>query len=58
MPIGTDFHERAFPLRQSLNCREWSGYYTVSAYETHHEHGYTAIRSVVALIDSGQCTNS
>ena len=58
MSIGTDFHERAFPLRQSLNWREWSGCYTVSAYETHPAHGYTAIRSVVALIDSRQCTNS
>ncbi len=51
MPIGTPFHERTFPLCESLNYREWSGYYTVSAYETHHEHEYSAIRNAAALID-------
>jgi aminomethyltransferase len=51
MPIGTAFHERTFPLCQSLNYREWSGYYTVSAYEVHHEHEYNAIRNAAALID-------
>jgi len=34
-----------------LNYREWSGYYTVSAYETHHDHEYNAIRNATALID-------
>ncbi|HEV2289984.1 MAG TPA: aminomethyltransferase family protein [Candidatus Acidoferrales bacterium] len=38
-------------LCESLNYREWSGYYTVSAYETHHEHEYNAIRNAAALID-------
>lgn len=51
MPIGTPFHERTLPLCESLNYREWSGYYTVSAYETHHEHEYNAIRNAAALID-------
>lgn len=51
MPIGTAVHERTFALCESLNYREWSGYYTVSAYETHHEHEYNAIRNAVALID-------
>ncbi len=51
MPVGTAFHERTFPLCQSLNYREWSGYYTVSAYEVHHEHEYNAIRNAAALID-------
>ena len=51
MPIGTAFHERTFPLCTSLNYREWSGYYTVSAYEVHHEHEYNAIRNAAALID-------
>src|SRR6266699_1421244 len=51
MPIGTAFHERTFELCESLNYREWSGYYTVSAYETHHEHEYNAIRNAAALID-------
>ena len=51
MPIGTAFHERTFPLCESLNYREWSGYYAVSAYESHHEHEYNAIRNAAALID-------
>jgi aminomethyltransferase len=51
LPIGTAFHERTFQLCESLNYREWSGYYTVSAYETHHEHEYNAIRNATALID-------
>jgi aminomethyltransferase len=51
LPIGTAVHERTFQLCQSLNYREWSGFYTVSAYETHHEHEYNAIRNASALID-------
>jgi aminomethyltransferase len=51
VPIGTAFHERTFALCESLSYREWSGYYTVSAYETHHEHEYNAIRNAAALID-------
>jgi len=51
MPIGTAFHERTFELCESLNYREWSGYYAVSSYEPHHEHEYNAIRNAAALID-------
>jgi aminomethyltransferase len=51
VPVGTPFHARTFPLCESLNYRDWSGYYTVSAYETHHEHEYNAIRNAAALID-------
>ncbi len=51
MPIGTALHERTFPLCESLSYREWSGYYTVSVYETHHEHEYNAIREAAALFD-------
>src|SRR6478672_662959 len=51
MPIGTAFHERTFQLCESLNHREWSGYYAVSSYEPHHEHEYNAIRNAAALID-------
>jgi aminomethyltransferase len=51
MPIGSAFHERTFPLCESLNYRDWAGYYAVSAYETHHEHEYNAIRNAAALID-------
>lgn len=51
MPIGTAFHERTSALCHSMNYREWSGYYTVSVYEVHHEHEYNAIRNACALID-------
>ena len=51
MPIGTAFHARTSSLCESLNYREWSGYYAVSSYEPHHEHEYNAIRNAAALID-------
>jgi aminomethyltransferase len=51
MPIGTAVHARTLALCESLNVRDWSGYYAVSAYESHHEHEYNAIRSCAALID-------
>lgn len=51
MPVGSPFHLRTRPLCTSLNYRDWSGYYAVSAYEAHHEHEYNAIRNAAALID-------
>jgi aminomethyltransferase len=51
MPVGTAFHERTKALCESLNYREWAGYYTVGVYEMHHEHEYNAIRNSAALID-------
>ncbi|HXZ12511.1 MAG TPA: aminomethyltransferase family protein [Candidatus Sulfotelmatobacter sp.] len=51
MPIGTAVHDRTFRLCESLNYREWSGYYAVSVYETHHEHEYNAIRNAAGMID-------
>jgi aminomethyltransferase len=51
VPVGTPFHERTLALCESLSYREWSGYYTVSSYETSHEHEYNAIRNAAALID-------
>ena len=51
MPIGTAVHQRTAALAETLNFREWSGFYAVSAYETHHEHEYNAIRNAAALID-------
>jgi len=51
VPIGTAVHQRTLPLCTSLNYREWSGFYAVSVYETHHEHEYNAIRNASALID-------
>src|SRR5499426_303400 len=51
MPVPTAFHKRTFELCESLNYRDWSGYYAVSSYEPHHEHEYNAIRNAAALID-------
>lgn len=51
MPVGSPFHPRTFALCESLNYREWAGYYAVSAYEATHEHEYNAIRNGAALID-------
>src|SRR5688572_24920108 len=51
VPIGTAFHPRTLALCESLNFRDWSGYYAVSTYETHHDHEYNAIRNAAALID-------
>jgi aminomethyltransferase len=51
VPIGTAVHERTFKLCESLNYREWSGYYAVSVYEMHHEHEYNALRNACGLID-------
>jgi aminomethyltransferase len=51
MPVGTVFHPRTFPLCESLNYRDWSGYYAVSTYEPHHEHEYNVIRNAAGLID-------
>jgi aminomethyltransferase len=51
VPVGTAFHQKTLALCESLNYREWSGYYTVSVYEMHHEHEYNAIRNSAALID-------
>jgi aminomethyltransferase len=51
VPVGTAFHERTLALCESLNYKEWSGYYAVGAYEMTHEHEYNAIRNSSALID-------
>ena len=51
VPVGSAFHERTLELCESLNYRDWAGYYAVSAYEAHHEHEYNAIRNACAVID-------
>ena len=51
VPVGSAFHARTLELCESLNYRDWAGYYAVSAYEAHHEHEYNAIRNACALID-------
>ena len=51
MPVASAFHQRTHELCESLNYRDWAGYYAVSAYETHNEHEYNAIRNACAAID-------
>jgi aminomethyltransferase len=51
MPVGTPFHDRTFPLCESLSYRDWAGFYAPSSYEALHEHEYNAIRNAAALID-------
>ena len=51
MPIGTAVHDRTSKLCESMNYREWSGFYAVSVYEMHHDHEYNAIRNACAMID-------
>ncbi len=51
MPVASAFHARTHALCESLNYREWAGYYAVSSYETHVEHEYNAIRNACAAID-------
>ncbi len=51
MPVGSAFHARTRELCESLNYRNWAGYYAVSAYETHYEHEYNALRNACGLID-------
>jgi aminomethyltransferase len=51
VPVPSAFHVRTHALCESLNYRDWAGYYAVSAYETHHDHEYNAIRNACAVID-------
>ena len=51
MPVPSAFHSRTHALCESLNYRDWSGFYAVGAFEAHHEHEYNAIRNGCALID-------
>src|SRR5512141_3184827 len=51
MPVGTPFHSRTHPLAESLNYREWAGYFAPSSYEPLHEHEYNALRNSACLID-------
>jgi aminomethyltransferase len=51
VPFPTPLHDRTLGRCETLNYREWAGYYAVSAYETNHEHEYQAIRHAAGLID-------
>jgi len=52
MPEPTPFYARTFPLNESHEWRDWSGYLVASLYEpVFHEREYFAIRNSAALID-------
>jgi aminomethyltransferase len=51
MAVASAFHARTAVLAESLSFRDWAGYYAVSAYETHHDHEYNALRNACGLID-------
>lgn len=52
MPQPTPFYVRTFPLNESHEWRDWSGYLAASLYEpVSHEREYFAIRNSAALID-------
>jgi aminomethyltransferase len=51
MPYPTPFHDRTFPLCESLDYRTWAGYYAPSSYEPLHEHEYNAVRNATAVFD-------
>jgi aminomethyltransferase len=51
VPFPTPLHDRTFALCESLNYRDWAGYYAVGSYEPRHEHEYHAIRHAAGLVD-------
>jgi len=51
MPIQTPFFPRTSALCNSMNWKEWAGYYAVSSYETLHDPEYFAFRYSAGLLD-------
>jgi len=51
MPIQTPFFPRTSALCNSMNWKEWSGYYAVSSYDTLHDSEYFAFRYSAGLLD-------
>jgi aminomethyltransferase len=47
----TPFHERTAPLVRAQTWRRWAGHQVASAYDTHPDREYAAIRNAAALID-------
>src|SRR5215218_4600631 len=47
----TPFHQRTAPLIRAQTWRRWSGYQVASAYDSHPEREYAAVRSAAALFD-------
>ncbi len=51
MPIKSPFHPRTAALCESMNYKEWAGYYAVSSYLVHHDMEYFAFRNASGLLD-------
>jgi len=51
MPIQSPFFARTSALCNSMNWKEWAGYYAVSSYETLHDPEYFAFRYSAGLLD-------
>ena len=47
----TPFHARTAPLVRAQTWRRWSGYQVASAYDSHPDREYAAVRSAAALFD-------
>src|SRR5215212_8739005 len=47
----TPFHARTAPLVRAQTWRRWSGYQVASAYDSHPEREYAAVRNAAALFD-------
>ena len=51
MPIKSPFFARTAALCNSMNWKEWAGYYAVSSYGTLHDPEYFAFRYSAGLLD-------
>ena len=51
MPVKTPFFPRTFELCDSLQWKEWAGYYAVSSYGIPHDAEYFAFRNAAGLLD-------
>ena len=51
MPKKSPFHQRTSQFCQSMNWKDWAGYYAVVSYDTHHEQEYFAYRHAAGLMD-------
>lgn len=51
MPIKSPFHQRTSQFCQSMNWKDWAGYYAVVSYDTNHEQEYFAYRHAAGLMD-------
>ena len=47
----TPFHQRTAPLIRAQTWRRWSGYQVASAYDSHPDREYAAVRNAAALFD-------